>query len=823
MLLKRRSRVTAVAAAALSAIAAAAAPAHAAPHWTEIDSRPGQILDVDSERVLFEQASDTLAIGHRRTGAVTPIGPGPGMTPYGAFLSPHGAVMATTEPPTNNGAVYEWRDGSLLRLGGLRNPRQLKVAGGYAIWQDQFDLYRRDLEAGTTVKVASDTSSNGSHEFDWQAVRGSDVAANGDVAMWRFDGIWRYRAGVTERMDTPVDPGTSGYPAYPRTDGTNVVWRTWTCCDPPRGSLRGSGPAGPFELDEFTSGFATREPVPDYDYRVSGGWIAFTKGEPSVERVWTRSPAGVETPVSPAGGYEIAGLSSSGEVVYGSYDEGWHNVTSFLARPGEAPVPIGTTADDRRDERGYSNHVFPAGGRWYSVAGGSLRRLQIGDAPAAGSQTSIDAGPGGTDADATPTFEFSSTVAGATFQCRLDGGAWEACSSPRTYAALADGPHTFLVRSVAPDGAVDPEPASQAWTLATPPPAAFSLTAPGDGAVTTDATPTLAWEAASGAVRYVVTLDGAASDTGATTEYTPPAALPEGSHAWHVEAVDANGRTRASGGRAFTVDTTAPAASLRVSPNPALTGDSVVLDASGSSDAGGGAIVRHEWDLDGDGGFEHDTGAAPSTAATYPSRREIRPAVRVTDGAGHTATASAALSVRQAPPAGHAGVSINDGARFTNDRRVTVRVVWPAFATDVLLANDGGFRDAGTFPVEPEVRWTIDGLGSGRLPRTIYARFTGIDGARETYQDDIILDEGRPRVIVAEASRVAKRTLRLRVRGRDALSGVKRMQITTNSGKPGAIIRYRNFTRVRATSPRRLLVRVRDGAGNWSRWKRVER
>jgi hypothetical protein len=411
-------------------------------------------------------------------------------------------------------------------------------------------------------------------------------------------------------------------------------------------------------------------------------------------------------------------------------------------------------------------------------------------------------------------------VAGATFQCRVDGGAWAACGSTTTLASLADGPHTLLVRSVAPDGTVDPEPASQAWTLATPPPGPFSLLAPGDGAATSDSTPTLSWEPSSNADHYVVHLGGGSFETDAT-QYTPPAALADGAHEWHVDAVDANGRTRSSGGRTFTVDTAGPAASLHASPNPALTGGTVTLDASGSSDPGGGAIVRHEWDLDGDGSFERDTGAASSTTATYPSRREIAPAVRVTDRVGHTASASVALSVRQAPPAGPVGVSINDGARFTKDRRVTVHVVWPPFATSVLLSNDGGFRDAGTFPVEPEVPWTIDGLGSGRLPRTIYARFEGLAG-RETYQDDIILDEGRPRVIVAEIAGVTKRTYRLRIKGRDALSGVKRMQVTTNTRKPGAILRYRNFTRLKATR-QRPLVRVRDGAGNWSRWKRVER
>ena len=74
--------------------------------------------------------------------------------------------------------------------------------------------------------------------------------------------------------------------------------------------------------------------------------------------------------------------------------------------------------------------------------------------------TTITAGPSGTTGDSTPTFSFTSE-AGATFECRVDGGAWSACSSPFTTAALADGPHTFEVRATDGHGNTDPTPASR--------------------------------------------------------------------------------------------------------------------------------------------------------------------------------------------------------------------------------------------------------------------------------------------------------------------------------------------------------------------------
>ena len=80
--------------------------------------------------------------------------------------------------------------------------------------------------------------------------------------------------------------------------------------------------------------------------------------------------------------------------------------------------------------------------------------------------TTITAGPAGTTADSTPTFEFSATESGSTFECRVDTGAFVACASPHTTTALADGPHTFHVRAKDPSGSPDPSPASRSFTVA---------------------------------------------------------------------------------------------------------------------------------------------------------------------------------------------------------------------------------------------------------------------------------------------------------------------------------------------------------------------
>jgi hypothetical protein len=73
------------------------------------------------------------------------------------------------------------------------------------------------------------------------------------------------------------------------------------------------------------------------------------------------------------------------------------------------------------------------------------------------------------------TFVFTDTDPTAAFECRIDGGSYIACASPKTYGGLATGSHTVNVRAV--DAAGNTSVAtSTTWTVdATPPTTAMTF------------------------------------------------------------------------------------------------------------------------------------------------------------------------------------------------------------------------------------------------------------------------------------------------------------------------------------------------------------
>ncbi len=85
-------------------------------------------------------------------------------------------------------------------------------------------------------------------------------------------------------------------------------------------------------------------------------------------------------------------------------------------------------------------------------------------------ETTITSGPPITTTSTDATFQFTSSEANSSFQCRLDGGTWIACVSPKAYSGLSVGAHTVEVAATDPSGNTDASPAIWTWTVEAPPP-----------------------------------------------------------------------------------------------------------------------------------------------------------------------------------------------------------------------------------------------------------------------------------------------------------------------------------------------------------------
>jgi Ca2+-binding RTX toxin-like protein len=172
-------------------------------------------------------------------------------------------------------------------------------------------------------------------------------------------------------------------------------------------------------------------------------------------------------------------------------------------------------------------------------------------------ETVFSSGPaeGATIADSSPTFEFTSTEPGSSFECKIDAGSFTGCTSPHTTSPLGDGPHTFYVRATDAADNTDGTPASRSFTVATSTPT--DTTAPetsidsGPAGPTDDATPTFIFSSEVGA-SFECRLDGA-SFSPCSSPFTA-AALAAGAHTFEVRAKDAAGNTDATpAARAFSV------------------------------------------------------------------------------------------------------------------------------------------------------------------------------------------------------------------------------------------------------------------------------
>jgi hypothetical protein len=475
-------------------------------------------------------------------------------------------------------------------------------------------------------------------------------------------------------------------------------------------------------------------------------------------------------------------------------------------------------------------------------------------------RTTITAKPPAFSNSGRATFQVEALEGYGPFACEWDADGEHVCQTsaggalaadntlfqiPRdAQPALADGQHAFhaCISATAtcdyfgtdPNQPMDPTPARFTWMVDTAAPQGLALTAPADGATGLPPSPALQWHTAdggpSGIDHYELFVDGKKDHdltcTTDTCQATPVAGLSEASHTWKVRALDGAGNAAQTAERTF-ASGSAPTAAFTIAPNPVLPGRNVTYDGSSSSDANG-PIAHYEWDLDGDGTFETDTGATAQASKSYPATGTVPISLRVTDGVGLTNVTTNNLSVTATTIAGQLGMTIDNGAQYTNSPNVTLGIVGPPTITQLLVANDGGFLAARQFAPAKQIEWKLDSSGPERLPKTVYVRFVSGPTTSPNYTDDIILDERPPVVqtasVAAAAASLASvsrlRSWKVKVKASDSNSGVAGIQVAVKKKKPSKLVAYKTKLKVKLAS-RPKFIRARDRAGNYSPWKKL--
>ena len=236
-----------------------------------------------------------------------------------------------------------------------------------------------------------------------------------------------------------------------------------------------------------------------------------------------------------------------------------------------------------------------------NVSGCSGPLTYVEDSSAPG--TTIGAHPAPLSNSASASFAFSggdgSGSGVASFECRRDGGAWGACTSPKEYAGLADGGHQFEVRAIDSAGNVDATPASFDWTIDTAAPSTTLNTHP--NALTNSAAASFGFSGSdsggSGVASFECRRDGGA--WGACTSPKEYTGLADGTHGFEVRAIDNAGNADASPASfTWTVDTTPPETAIGAHPN-ALTKSTSGTFAFSGSDGSGSGVASFECRRDG--------------------------------------------------------------------------------------------------------------------------------------------------------------------------------------------------------------------------------
>jgi hypothetical protein len=269
-------------------------------------------------------------------------------------------------------------------------------------------------------------------------------------------------------------------------------------------------------------------------------------------------------------------------------------------------------------------HAMNAAGRAVTEA----RRPLTVDTTAPDS--SITSGPTGTARSTSVSFEFSSSESGPSFECRLDDGAWSACTSPKNYSSLSQGSHTLEVAATDAAGNRDATPATWSWNVDSVAPDTTIDTGP--SGLTRGTAPQFTFSASEAGSTFACKLDTPASEGSYAACSSPQAytTTVNGPYTFSVRASHSGSTDPTPATRTFTVDTIAPDTTITGGP----AGSTKATTASFSFTAPPGSTFE----------CKLDTPAGPGIYAACTSPRPYKTAVkgaykfsvRATDAAENT-------------------------------------------------------------------------------------------------------------------------------------------------------------------------------------------
>jgi hypothetical protein len=423
--------------------------------------------------------------------------------------------------------------------------------------------------------------SDGPHTF---SVKATDAAGNTDASppstTWTVDTV----APETTIDTKPTNQSNNASPSFDFS--SNEANSTFQC------SLDGAAftsCSSPKSLSNLSDGSHT--------FAVKATDAAGNTDASPPSTIWTVDTTAPETTIDsgPSGTISVAEAtfaysSEEGDTFECSIDGAPYSACTSPKTKSYTKLSNGSHAFDVRATDGAGNVDATPASRTFSVEVPPPPQGTI--AP----ETTIDSGPSGTVSTSSADFSFSATEDGSTFECSLDGSAFEPCSSPQSYTHLSEGSHSLEVKATDQGSNTDATPASRIWTVDTTSPETTIDSGPADGAILSSGDASFTFSASEAGSTFECTLDGAAFAS--CTSPKDDTGLSESLHTFSVRAKDGAGN----------VDPTPAIRHYSVEVHPPDVDGDTVPDSSDNC-----PLDPNASQADQDAGFDNDTNSNGTT------------------------------------------------------------------------------------------------------------------------------------------------------------------------------------------------------------------